>query len=137
VSGGIYDEVFEIPKGWDDSVIKTIHWDAIYQALQTKTMVEKRSVIKMIHGWQNTNKRRNYEDSLVAVECAECDRIEDSGHVLKYNIVSRRSGRRDAWRKLKRKLGSYTDERVLHNMLLEVHSYVDEHVSEHGPLYSI
>jgi hypothetical protein len=122
---------------WDDTVIKLINWDAVRQALQTKTMSEKRSIIKMIHGWQNTNKRQNYEDNSVAVECAECDQIEDSDHILKCDSVFRRNGRQEACRKLKRQIGPYTDKRVLHNMWLGVHSYVDEHVPEHGPLYSV
>ena len=91
----------------------------------------------MIHRRQNTNKRDNYEDNSVTVECAECDRIEDSDHILKCNSVFCRNGKREAWRKLKRQIGPYTDERVMHNMWLRVHSYVNEHVLDHGPLYSV
>lgn len=38
----------KVQNGWDDSVVKTIHWEAIRHALRAKTMAEKGSVIKMI-----------------------------------------------------------------------------------------
>jgi hypothetical protein len=41
--------------GWSDEVEAMVAWDAVQQAMKTKTISQKRAIVKMIHEWNQTN----------------------------------------------------------------------------------
>lgn len=112
---------------WNDDVVKMVDWDAVSQAMKAKTISQKREIVKLIHEWNQTNRRKAYEDPTNDGKCCNCRDHEDAKYIFRCMHQRRISNRKKEWQYLKKSLQSWVDSRILHHMWLGLHGFENEY----------
>jgi hypothetical protein len=120
--------------GWSDEVEVMVAWDAVHQAIKTKTISQKRAIVKIIHEWNQTNRRKANEDPTNDGTCCECGEHEDAKYVYRCEHIRRAWNQKKYWLQSTKRLRRWVDDRILHHMWLGLHGFEKEHEPEAGPI---
>ncbi len=94
---------------WNETIIDQIDWKAHSKALKTIPQGQKATVIKYIHGWLATKKRRYREGYSPNAQCALCEQQEDRLHIFRCSHPQVKGIRHMAWVKYLADLGKDTE----------------------------
>ena len=108
--------------GWTDSVWSTINWKAHQEGIAKYQILPKVTVMKYIHGWLATTKRRWREGELSTPLCLLCDTVEDRGHMFCCQNSELLGSRLEALRKLDEQVRKITQPEVADAIAVGVRS---------------
>ena len=94
--------------GWLNSTFDLIDWPAHQTALKKYTLVRRVTIMKLIHGWLATKRRRWREGQFDTPRCLLCQEEETTSHMYCCTHETIRTGRIKDWQTLIGKIQKIT-----------------------------
>ena len=85
---------------WTTAIFDDIAWDAHQKILKKTPHTKRVTLLKYIHGWLPTNKRRFRECRVPLGECALCGQVESQDHFLRCTNTQMQNIREPTWKEL-------------------------------------
>lgn len=95
--------------GWTVPVFKTIDWDEQDRQMQAISIQQRVTLIKYIHGWLATQKRRYREGGSSTEHCPLCKQEENRGHIFTCTYAPMKENRQSLWKQLQQTIGHSTE----------------------------
>ena len=76
------EEFLCLKYGWTRKIFTDINWKAHEAVIFSHQILKRVTVLKYVHGWLATQKRRWWEGTFHTPQCMLCQEIEDRGHMF-------------------------------------------------------
>ena len=94
--------------GWSHTMFDTIDWTAHHRQLKRTSFLQKVTLLKYIHGWLATKRRRHLEGVVSDTYCPLCRSEEDRLHLFNCRNQQIKEIRAQSWSRLMCKLSQST-----------------------------
>ena len=96
--------------GWTEKTFKLVDWEEHDRQLKAFSIQQRVTLVKYIHGWLATQRRRFREGSSVTAQCPLCGEEETRGHLFCCQYQQMKDIRQGLWAKLITDISHDTDQ---------------------------
>ena len=139
IQGKILKDYLVQKYGWTDQIFSRIAWDEHEKELHKYPYTQKVTLIKFIHGWMATNKRKYREGTVAFDGCPLCGEKDSSIHFVYCNDPKLKLLRTGRWQKYMEDMLKDTDQNGGRQvfqagiMTLQGHSYPTDSEKQQWP----
>ncbi len=97
INGREMQHYLMVKYGWTEQIFESIDWKAHNKQLQSASLLKKVTLIKYIHGWLATNRRRFWEGSIPENKYPLCGQEETRIHTMYCQYEQMKEIRQARW----------------------------------------